>query len=234
MPVDRTAQPLRQVNAALLTKGGDRLARLRVQTDQVAVAGAKKDALIVTICPVGDAPMHEAVVGRSSVLPCLRVVYPPGLAFRGVDGRDLGERGTDIQDAADHQGGGFPSPSFQMICSRDLFFGGTPCPRGPQAIEIISAYLSERRIFRTGLVAGVVQPFHRRAPDLSRLNMYVTVNRHPRVRGLSRLHEGCHSSQERCCDQGRPSFQSFSPGPDNMDMLLIGVVTLIAHGRCSL
>src|SRR5437016_2700607 len=144
MPVDRTAQPLRQVNAALLTKGGDRLARLRVQTDQVAVAGAEQDASIITVCPVGDAPMHEAVVGRSSVLPCLRVVYPPGLACRGVDGRDLGERGTHVENTADHQRSSFPNPSFQMIRFRDLLFGRAPCPRGSQAIEIAPAYLREK------------------------------------------------------------------------------------------
>src|SRR5438132_2096277 len=144
MPVDLTAQPLRQVDAALLADAGNGLARLRVQADQLAVTGAKKDALIVTICPVGDAAMHEAIVGWRSVLPCLGVVDPPGLACRGVDGRDLGERGTDVENTADHQRSSFPNPSFQMMRFRDLFFGGAPCPRGSQAIEIAPAYLREK------------------------------------------------------------------------------------------
>src|SRR2546429_1696165 len=144
MAIDSTAQLLRQVNAPLATEGANRLARLRVQADQIAVTGAKKDALIVTICPVGDAAMHEAIVGWRSVLPCLGVVDPPGLACRGVDGRDLGERGTDVENTADHQRSSFPNPSFQMIRFRDLLFGGAPCPRGSQAIEIAPAYLREK------------------------------------------------------------------------------------------
>src|SRR5438132_1631961 len=144
MAIDSTAQLLRQVNAPLATEGANRLVRLRVQADQIAVTGAKKDALIVTICPVGDAAMHEAIVGWRSVLPCFRIVDPPGLACRGVDGRDLGERGTDVQNAAGRQRSSFPNPSFQMIRFRDLLFGGSPCPRGSQAIEIAPAYLREK------------------------------------------------------------------------------------------
>ena len=91
--------------------------------------------------------MHEAIVGRRSVLPRLRVVDPPGLAGGSVDGRDLGERGADIQDTVDHQRGGLPHPGFQIgIRFRYLLFGGAPCPRDLQATEIVSAYLVNRRI----------------------------------------------------------------------------------------
>src|SRR5207249_10453876 len=93
--LDSTPRRSRQVNAPLATERANRLARLRVQAHQIAVTGAKKDALIVTICPLGDAARHEAIVGWRSVLTCLGVVDPPSLACRGVDGRDLGERGTD-------------------------------------------------------------------------------------------------------------------------------------------
>jgi hypothetical protein len=79
-PVDSTTQPLRQVNAPLLAESGNGLARLRVQTDQVAVASAEEDALIAPIRPAGNASMYEAVIGRCSVLPRLGVVNPPGSA----------------------------------------------------------------------------------------------------------------------------------------------------------
>ena len=90
-PVDCAAQPLRQVNASLLAEGGDGLARLGVQADQVPVPGAEQDALIVPARPVGNAAMHEPVVGRRSVLPRLRVVDPQGVAGGSVDGRNLGQ-----------------------------------------------------------------------------------------------------------------------------------------------
>ena len=116
-PRDGTAQPLRQVDAPPLAEGGDGLARLRVEADQVAVAGADQDASVFPVRPVGDAPVHEAVIGGSPVLPRPRVVDPPGLARRRVDGRDLGERGADIQDAADHERRGLPDPGRQAwVC----------------------------------------------------------------------------------------------------------------------
>ena len=52
-----------------------------------------------------------------------------------------------------------------------------------------------------------------------------------RVRALSRLHDGSHSSQERRCDQGRPDYQSVTPARHGVYQLLIGIVTLIAHER---
>src|SRR5437667_1603346 len=124
MAIDSTAQLLRQVNAPLATEGANRLARLRVQADQIAVTGAKKDALIVTICPVGDAAMHEAIVGWRSVLPCLGVVYTPGIACRSSDGHALGERGTDTETTAATQLTSSPTPSCQMIRFRNLDFDG--------------------------------------------------------------------------------------------------------------
>src|SRR5207245_4559010 len=72
MAIDSTAQLLRQVNAHLATEGANRLARLRVQADQIAVTGAKKDAMIVTICTVGYAEMNDAIVRWRSVIPCIR------------------------------------------------------------------------------------------------------------------------------------------------------------------
>ena len=231
MAIDSTAQPLRQVNAPLATEGANGLARLRVQADQIAVTGAQKDALIVTICPVGNAAMHEAIVGWRSVLPRLGVVDPLGLSCRGVDGRNLGERGTDIENAVNHERSRFPHPSFQMIRFRDLFLSGAPCPRGPQASEIVPPYLRKRRIFRTGLVASIVQPFRRRALNLLRLRMRGTADPQHRIRALSRLHDGSHSSQERCCDQGCPGYQSVTPARHRMYLLLIRIVTSIAHER---
>src|SRR5947207_13083338 len=128
MAIDSTAQLLRQVNAPLATEGANRLARLRVQADQIAVTGAKKDALIVTICPVGDAAMHEAIVGWRSVLPCLGVVDPPALACGRVDGRDFGGRGTAVSNTHDQQRIRLPNASFQRIRFHDLLFARTPCP----------------------------------------------------------------------------------------------------------
>src|SRR3974377_842936 len=177
------------------------------------------------------AAMHEGIVGWRSVLPRLGVVDPLRLSCRGVDGRDLGERGTDIENAVNHERSRFPHPSFQMIRFRDLFLSGAPCPHGPQAIEIVPANLRERRIFRTGLVASIVQPFRRRALNLLRLRMRGTADTQHRIRALSRLHDGSHSSQERCCDQGCPGYQSVTPARHRMYLLLIGIVTSIAHER---
>ncbi len=202
-----------------LAEGRDRLAGLRVQADQVAVAGADEDALVVPVGPVGNAAMHEAVVGRRSVLPRLRVVDPPGLACCSVDGSDLGHRGADIQHAVDHQRGGFPHPGFQIgIRFRDRFVGGAPCPRDLQAAEIVS-----RRSDRAANTSN--WPCRRRSSaipspclDLPRLSMRGMADKQPRVRSL------------QSCDQGRPGYQSFTPGPHSMDMIFIGSVTLIAHG----
>ncbi len=57
------------------------------------------------------------------------------------------------------------------------------------------------------------------AIDLLRLSMCGTAYKHPHVRSL------------QSCDQGRPGYQTFTPGPYGMDMLFIEVVTLVAHGR---
>ena len=173
--------------------------------------------------------MHEAVVGWRSVLPCLWVVDPLRLACRGIDGRDLGERGTDVENTFDHQRSSFPNPRSQLIRFRDLFFGGAPCPRDPQAIEIVSAYLSERRIFRTRLITTIAQPIRRRAVNLRRLSIRRTADTQDRVRSLSCLHDGGRASKERRCDQGRPGSQCVTPARHSMYMLLVGIVTLIAH-----
>ena len=103
--------------------------------------------------------------------------------------------------------------------------------RLPEGAQWLYELKLDGYIFRTGLVAAVTQPFRRRTQDLPRLSMRATADRYPRVRGLSRLHCGGHSSKERRCDQGRPGYQSFTPARHSMDMLLIGIVTLIADGR---
>ena len=91
MAIDTATKPLRQVDTPFVAEGGNDLARRGVQADQVAVAGAEQNASILSFRPVGDAAMYEAVIGRCSVLPCLWVVYPKGLARCSVDCRDLGE-----------------------------------------------------------------------------------------------------------------------------------------------
>jgi hypothetical protein len=115
-----------------------------------------------------------------------------------------------------HQWGGFPCPRFQMVCFRDFFFDGLPCPRSLQAIEVAAANLGERQVLRARLVASVAQPFRRRVPDLLRLSMRGTPDTSSRIRGPSRLHGSPHPSQERRCDQSRPGFQNFSPGPQGV------------------
>ena len=205
-PVDRPTQALRQIDAPVLAEGRDRLAGLRVQADQVAVARAEQDASIVPVRPVGDAAMHEAVVGRRSVLPRLRVVDPPGLACGRVDGRDLGERGADIQDAVDHQRRGLPHPGSQLgIRFRDLLFGGAPRPRDLKAAEIVSADLVDRRILRTGLVAAIAQPFRRCTRAPLRLS----------ICGLAGNH--CHADLKRR-DHGRSGNQGFTPRSTRPDL----------------
>jgi hypothetical protein len=78
MAIDTATKPLREVDAPLVAEGGKGPARRGIQADQVAVAGAEENASIPSFRPVGDAAMHEALIGRCSVLPCLRVVYPTG------------------------------------------------------------------------------------------------------------------------------------------------------------
>jgi hypothetical protein len=51
-----------------------------------------------------------------------------------------------------------------------------------------------------------------------------------RVRGLSRLHDGGHSSQERPRDQGRPRLSELHAGSAQHGHALDWIVTLIAHG----
>src|SRR5438552_609534 len=108
-----------------------------------------------------------------------------------------------------------------MICFRDFFFDGPPCPRSLQAIKVVAAYLGERRVLRARVVAAVAQPFRRCILDVARRS----------ILGTSRLHGGGYSSQERRCEQNRPGFQYFSPGPHSIPMLFIEIFTLIAHGR---
>ena len=118
---------------------------------------------VIPVRPVGDAPVHEAVIGGSPVLPGLRIVDPPSLARRRVDGRDLGERGADIQDAADHERRGLPDPGRRAwACPDDFLVGRPPGPGDLQALEIPRADLGERRVFRAGLVAAVARPFRGR------------------------------------------------------------------------
>src|SRR5689334_15600451 len=103
MSIDTATKALRQIDTSLVSEGGNGLSRRGVQAYQVAVAGAEQSASVVCCRPVCDTPMHEAVVRRCSVLPCLRVVHPKSLACRGVDGRDLGERGAHVKHTSYHQ-----------------------------------------------------------------------------------------------------------------------------------
>src|SRR4029077_11683845 len=197
----------------------------------IAIAGAKKDASILPIRPVGDATMHEAVVRGCSVLPRLRVIDPKGLAGRGLEDSDLGKRSADIQNGPDHQWRGLPHPCLQIICFRDLFFGGFPGPRSRQATEVADVNLGEPRVLRARLIPAVARPFRRRALDLLRLRMHRTTNMWNPFRALGRMHDGGHSSQQRHCEQGRPGYQSVAPTRHGMDMFLIGVVTWFTHER---
>ena len=102
----RPRQPHHRVDpAAAVPEVGARPARLRVDADQVAVAGAPEDALVsLAVGPVGDAPLRPRVAhGRGALFVALRVVDPEGLAGRRVDGDALRERGVEVEHAADHQ-----------------------------------------------------------------------------------------------------------------------------------
>src|SRR5262245_3293490 len=113
-PIYGATQPPGQVNAPIMAEGGNGLACLRIQADQIAVACAEKDSLIVPISPVRDAPMYKTMIRRRGAFPRLRVVDPPCLSGRCVKSSDLRKRSADIQGPADHHRGRFPDPGFQM------------------------------------------------------------------------------------------------------------------------
>ena len=99
-------QPDHRVDpAAPAAEVGARPAGLRVDADQVAVAGAPEDALVAgPVGPVGDAPLRPRVAhGWGALLVALGVVDPEGLAGRRVDGDALRERGVEVEHAAHHQ-----------------------------------------------------------------------------------------------------------------------------------
>ena len=91
--------------AAPAAEVGARPPGLRVDADEVAVAGAPEDALVsLAVGPVGHAPLRPRVAhGRGALLVALRVVDPEGFAGRRVDGDALRERGVEVEHAAHHQ-----------------------------------------------------------------------------------------------------------------------------------
>ena len=97
-----------------------------------------------------------------------------------------------------------------------LFFGGVPRPGNLQALKVVPVDLRERRVFRAGLVAAVAQPFRRRAPDLPRLSMRGTADRHTQ----------CESDGQagKCAAYERSSFHSI--------LQLLAFVDLVAAVLC--
>ena len=97
----------RRVNhaAAVQSKVGARPPGLRINIDDVAVAGVPEDPLVIlTIGPVRHAALApRAAPRRRPFLVALRVEHPDGLAGDGVNGDPLRQRGVEVEDAADHE-----------------------------------------------------------------------------------------------------------------------------------
>ena len=91
--------------AAVRPEVGARLPGSGVDADEVAVAGAPEDSLIVlAVGPVRDTALApRAGHRRRPFLVALRVEHPAGLACRGVDGDSLRQRRVEVEDAADHE-----------------------------------------------------------------------------------------------------------------------------------
>jgi hypothetical protein len=54
---------LRQIDAAIVAKRWDRLARIGVERDKISPTRANKNALLITIGLIGDPAVHEAKIG---------------------------------------------------------------------------------------------------------------------------------------------------------------------------
>ena len=96
-----------QIDATVLAERRDRLARARVECDQLADACRDEDALLGAAAdfagPVRDAAMlPTGVRGPTSSLVGARIENPARRPGAGVDRRDLAERSGGVEHAVDH------------------------------------------------------------------------------------------------------------------------------------
>ena len=93
------------VDHAALAEVVARLARLRRDAYEVAVAGAPVDAFVaVTVGPVRDAALAPRTAhGRRALFVALRVEHPERPAGGRIDRHALRQRRVEVEHAADHQ-----------------------------------------------------------------------------------------------------------------------------------
>jgi len=96
---------MRQANDLVGIGGGagSRLGNRCSQNTLLPDCGGDEDALVRAILPIGNAAVHETAIRRGAVLIGFRVIHPEGFSCRRIDGSDLTQRGTGIQDPAHHK-----------------------------------------------------------------------------------------------------------------------------------
>ncbi len=141
----------------------DGLSGSGIERDHLCKSRQDHDPLVVAIAPIGEAAMGPAEVGGrpEPILIDLGVEHPSGFAGRGIDGRDLRQRGRGVEHAADHQ-----RRRFIDKAGADLRFGlpdrrvrRLPAPDHVQVPGVVAVDLCQRRIARRGVGAGIGRPF---------------------------------------------------------------------------
>ena len=92
-----------QVDPAAIPEADIKPTAARIDREQVRVAGADQQPLLVARPGVGEPAVHESKVARPTGFPAPGVEQPACLPGAGVDGGHLAERGDGVERAAHHQ-----------------------------------------------------------------------------------------------------------------------------------
>ena len=142
----------RHVDEALLAEVGIGLPGLEVDRDQQLAGGGEEDALLLAVGPVLDSPRIR--VRGSRRLVRLGVEHPELFAGRGVERRELPQRGHHVDPAADHErraGEGARLVPHAVV-------GGLPAPGHLELREVLAVDVRQRRVAAEGVVAAVMRP----------------------------------------------------------------------------
>ena len=149
-----------QVDPAAIPEADIKPTAARIDREQVRVAGADQQPLLVARPGVGEPAVHESEVARPTGFPAPGVEQPACLPGAGVDGGHLAERGDGVERAAHHQRRVVVHAGpRQRIGFDDGVVWRGPAPRDPQPRDVVGGDPIERRVLLAGGRARVMGPF---------------------------------------------------------------------------
>ena len=156
--IDLAVQTLRQIDAAAVAKSQIGQTRLGVERIEIGAAGAKDDALLCALVPVGHAAVHARIPALD--LPRAGIVIPQHFAARRVECRDDIERRAGVEHTIDNDGrAAIAVGKGVAVVFEKLTVERSPVPNDAQLVKVLGVYLLQRcklSALRDGAVVGPV------------------------------------------------------------------------------